>query len=333
VSIKSFSSRILPRTEKGRNLPRTTRTLTNSYDISCRCSCGLWLVIFSTLIFVFSSCTTLSPVSSKKEYPSLFKTVENIHPQWQVFADGVDYCYGKISAPLLEFWAIKIDISSQKIDIVVKGGAQIENQILSTKVSSFARDNNLLAGINAVPFDVVSSKEGRPIQNAGIVVSGGKLIASANSNYDALVFYKDGKAAIVNQSAIKSIENIENAVGGFHQILSGGELTQRTHNGKARHPRSAGGISQDGKYLYLAVIDGRRAGSVGATEEETALLLRSLGSWEGINFDGGGSSALAMRFADGKVRAVNTPIHGGIQGQERAVAGCIGIKLNPSKEK
>jgi len=34
-----------------------------------------------------------------------------------------------------------------------------------------------------------------------------------------------------------------------------------------------------------------------------------------------------MRFADGKVRAVNTPIHGGIQGQERAVAGCIGVKV------
>jgi len=289
--------------------------------------------LFCSWVVIFSSCTTISPVSSKTESPPVFTTVENIQPQWQVFADGVDYCYGKISAPLLEFWAIKIDISSQKNDIVVKGGAQIENQILSTKVSSFARDNNLLAGINAVPFDVVSSKEGRPIQNAGIVVSGGKLIASANSNYDALVFYKDGKAAIVNQSSIKSIENIKNAVGGFHQILRGGEPAQRTHDREARHPRSAGGISQDGKYLYLAVIDGRRAGSVGATEEEAALLLRCLGSWEGINFDGGGSSALAMRFADGKVRAVNTPIHGGIQGQERAVAGCIGVKINPSKEK
>jgi len=332
VSIKSFSPRILPRTEKGRNLPRTN---TNQHELfvhilsfyksvsKVRGCVGLWVA----LVFVFSSCTTLSPVSSKREYPSVFKTVENIQPRWQVFANGIDYFYGKISSPSLEFWALKIDLSSQEIGIVVRGGMQSENQIVSTKVSSFARDNNLLVGINAVPFDIVSSKEGRPIQNVGIVVSGGKLIASANSNYDALVFYKDGKAAIVNQSAIKSIENIENAVGGFHQILRNGELTQRTHNGKARHPRSAGGISQDGKYLYLAVIDGRRAGSVGATEEETALLLRSLGSWEGINFDGGGSSALAMRFADGKVRAVNTPIHGGIQGQERAVAGCIGVKV------
>ena len=302
------------------------RTNTNSRGISCRCSCGSWLVFFA-LIFIFSSCTTISPVSSKKENPSVFKTVENTQPQWQVFADGIDYFCGKISSPSLEFWALKIDFSAQELDIVVKGGAQIEDQTFSTKVSNFARDNDLLAGINAVPFDIVSSKEGIAIQNVGIVISNGKMISRTNSNYDALVFYKDGKTAIVNQSAIKSVENIENAVGGFHQILSNGETAQRTRDRKARHPRSAAGISQDGKYLYLVVIDGRRAGSVGATEEETALLLRCLGSWEGINFDGGGSSALAMRFADGKIRVVNTPIHDGIPGRERAVAGCIGVKI------
>jgi exopolysaccharide biosynthesis protein len=292
----------------------------------CNNSFGSWL-IFLTLLFIFSSCTTISPVNSKKDNPHVFTTVENIQPQWQVYANGIDYFYGKVSSPTLEFWALKIDLSAQEISIVVKGGALSENQILSTKVSSFVRDNNLLAGINAVPFDIASSKEGRVIQNAGIVISDGMIIAPVNPNYDALVFYKDGKAAIVNQSVVHSAENIENAVGGFHQILIDGEPAQRTHDRKARHPRSAAGISQDGKYLYLVVIDGRRSASIGATEEETALLLRHLGSWEGINFDGGGSTALAMRFADGKVRTVNTPIHGGIHGQERAVAGCIGVKL------
>jgi len=283
-------------------------------------------IILSTLI-IFSSCTTISPVNSKKEYPFLFTTVEDIQPQWQIFANGIDYFHGKIFSPTLEFHALKIDLSAQNIEIVVKGGALQENQTLSKKVSGFVRDNDLLAGINAAPFDIVSSKEGKVIQNVGIVISNGKIIAPANPVYDALVIYKGGKAAVVNQSAINSVENIENAVGGFHQILTGGEPAQRTHERKARHPRSAAGISQDGKYLYLVVIDGRRKGSIGATEEETALLLRSLGSWEGLNFDGGGSSALAMRFADGKVRVVNTPIHDGIPGQERAVAGCLGVQL------
>jgi exopolysaccharide biosynthesis protein len=75
------------------------------------------------------------------------------------------------------------------------------------------------------------------------------------------------------------------------------------------------------------VIDGRRSGSAGATEAELGVILRRLGAVEGINFDGGGSTALALRYPDGRVRAVNTPVHGGIPGQERGVAACLGIRV------
>jgi hypothetical protein len=79
------------------------------------------------------------------------------------------------------------------------------------------------------------------------------------------------------------------------------------------------------------VIDGRRAESVGGTEKETALLLHALGSWNGINFDGGGSSALVMRQPDGSFRTLNTPVHSGIPNRERPVAGCIGVSLSTEK--
>ena len=324
------------------------------------------------LFFVTAvSCANVSPVStedSARESIPVFKNIEAITPQWQSFADGVGYFHGKAASPKIEFWALKIELNTPELRVVVKGGADADSsgfyneperrsfpRTLSAKVSSFVRDNNLIAGINAVPFDVSSSKEGQPIKNMGIVISGGETAAAANARYDALVFYKsghggNGRAAIVPQSAIHSTENIENAVGGFYQILISGQMAKRTQAGSApsdsaaqpsnmeanasaaplanaaRHPRSAAGISADGERLYLLVIDGRRAGSVGATEAETALLLRALGSADGINFDGGGSSALALRFPDGKVKAVNTPVHGLIPGQERAVAGSLGIR-------
>ncbi|MDR2398427.1 MAG: phosphodiester glycosidase family protein, partial [Spirochaetaceae bacterium] len=44
--------------------------------------------------------------------------------------------------------------------------------------------------------------------------------------------------------------------------------------------------------------------------------------------DGGGSTALALQFPNGKVRVVNTPIHKRIPGLERGVATCLGIALN-----
>jgi exopolysaccharide biosynthesis protein len=228
---------------------------------------------------------------------------------------------------------VRIDLTAPDLRVVVKGGAYGSVKTLSTKVSSFVSDNQLAAGINAVPFYTSSEEEGKPITNTGIVVSGGVLIAPPHPRYDALVWYTDGSVSIVSQPEIHSVEEIENAVGGFYQILKANELTGRVLDRESRHPRSAAGISSDSRYLYLLAIDGRRFGSAGTTEAETALLLKALGCWDGINLDGGGSSSLALRYPDGTVRVVNTPVHDGVPGRERAVAGCLGFALNPSTEK
>jgi len=293
-------------------------------------------IFFNRLIFIILtvafhiSCSSVSPVSAQNSQHVSFSSIETVAPRWHPVTSGINYINGRINSPQIEFHALRIDLNAPNIQITVKGGgADNSGNTLSAKVSSFVRDNNLIAGINALPFDVSSSFEGRPIKNIGIVVSSGRMISPASSRYDALVFYKvsgdqSKRAAVVSQSSITSIENIENAVGGFYQILADGVPAKGTLN---KHPRSAAGISEDGRYLILIVIDGRRLGSAGATEMETAQILLSLGSWNAINFDGGGSSALAMRSADGRVRVVNTPIHNGIPGQERAVAGCLGVRL------
>jgi hypothetical protein len=292
--------------------------------------CGSWLkkirnrLYYPLILLIFISCTSISPVYAE---PASFSSIESLEPQWHVLANGINYFHGRIMSPVLEFWALQINLRAPNVRIVASPGAVSNGRILSARVSSFVRDNNLVAGINALPFDIASSREGQPIRNMGIVVSGGELIAPVNPRYDALVIYRNGTAAIVNQSSIRSIENIENAVGGFFQVLINGTQAARTLANEARHPRSAAGVSANGVYLYLLVIDGRRSSSIGSTEEETAMLLRALGSWNGINFDGGGSTALAMRFPDNRIRVLNIPVHGGIPGQERAVAGSIGVTI------
>ncbi len=59
-----------------------------------------------------------------------------------------------------------------------------------------------------------------------------------------------------------------------------------------RHPRTALGLSRDQKTLYLVVVDGRSAASVGMTCAELAALLKGFGSWTAMNLDGGGSSTM-----------------------------------------
>jgi len=292
------------------------------------------LILSFLILLILTSCNTLSPASSVSGKAIVFASVEAVEPVWLPYAQGIGFFHGKAASPGIEFYALKIDLASPDTRVIVKSGKMSDNGIaLSAKVTSFTRDNNLLAGINAVPFDIVSSKEGKPIQNMGIVISDGEILAPVNPRYDALVFYKNNnpRAAIVSQADIHVTENIENAAGGFYQILADAQLTQRTLISEARHPRSGAGISPNGEYLYLLVIDGRRRGSIGATEMETALLLRSLGCRDAVNFDGGGSSALALRRPDGSVKTVNIPIHGGIAGRERAVAGCLGISISTEK--
>jgi hypothetical protein len=283
--------------------------------------------IFLVLVFPFLlSCATLSPVGDSAQRVSA-PSPEAVLPRWEPFAQDTDalaYCAGTTSTPRLEFHALRIDLSSADLRIMVAGGGGGQGATLSTKVSSFVRDNDLVAGINALPFDVVSATEGEPRVNVGLVIADGVEISPPHPGFDALVVYADGSAAITAQT--DRGEHVVQAVGGFRRILESGEPVARVQNLKARHPRSAAGISADGRYLYLVVIGGRRPGSVGSTEAEAAVMLRSLGASDAINFDGGGSSALALRYPDGTVRVVNTPVHGGIPGRERAVAGCLGIR-------
>jgi len=317
--------------------PRSLEPLSSEPRVTNLKPCLKNLILLA--IFILTSCATVRQHDSVQEKPAIAETIQDIRPVWQSFSpeakETIVYFYGKTIQPRLEYHALRIDLLAPQLRIVAaagKHGDKPGTSVLSTKVTSFVLDNNLIAGINALPFDPVSDKEGEYRSNSGIVISDGYVLSGPHPSFDALVFYNNGTAAIIPQSKIISAVNIDHAVGGFYQILISGEASARSIENNSRHPRSAAGISGSGQYLYLLVIDGRRPGSAGSTEAETAMILKQLGAYNGINFDGGGSSCLALRFADGKVKAVNIPVHNNIHGNERAVAGCIGVKIMTNVE-
>ena len=60
-------------------------------------------------------------------------------------------------------------------------------------------------------------------------------------------------------------------------------------------PRTAAGITADGRTLILAVVDGRLTGARGATLPEMARIMIELGAVSALNLDGGASSAVVAR--------------------------------------
>ena len=84
---------------------------------------------------------------------------------------------------------------------------------------------------------------------------------------------------------------------------------------KGRSPRTAVGIKKDGTLLLL-VVDGRNNNSAGLTLAELATYMLRLGAREAVNFDGGGSSVMAI---NGLV--VNKPS----DGRERPVSVGLGL--------
>jgi len=64
--------------------------------------------------------------------------------------------------------------------------------------------------------------------------------------------------------------------------------------GLSRNPRTLAGRTKTG-HLLLVIIDGRQPGySVGASFDESALLMKSLGSEQATNLDGGGSTTIVV---------------------------------------
>lgn len=100
-------------------------------------------------------------------------------------------------------------------------------------------------------------------------------------------------------------------IGGWPRILRDGDNIAGdaaalegtlSRNAESRHPRTAIGFSRDSSNLFVLTVDGRSENSGGMTLVELANLMRELGAWQAMNFDGGGSTTMVV---EGKV--VNHP--------------------------
>ena len=95
------------------------------------------------------------------------------------------------------------------------------------------------------------------------------------------------------------------AVSGRQMLLNDGVVqSDDTH----LEPRTAVGVTKSGKRLFILVGDGRRKEySNGLSYADMAQIFKSLGAYDALNLDGGGSSSFCLSVGDGKFAPINRP--------------------------
>ena len=114
-----------------------------------------------------------------------------------------------------------------------------------------------------------------------------------------------------------AVPELENAVGGNAIVMLDGELTGRNDDEKYNYQvysRSAYGMSEDGKTLYMFVIDKSTdpayGTSAGCNTSVMCQIMKQLGAWTVCNVDAGGSAQLMVqgsvvnKTTEGSPRAV-----------------------------
>lgn len=247
--------------------------------------------------------------------------------------------------------AIKLDLSDPRVHVIMSladdrdpDGPGPAVGRLDTIVSAAAKQDLEIA-TNASYFRVTGSRvaQGKKVgyfvgnggYPAGFLMCDGKLLGSPDKEAlrSALVIHDDGRVTIEPKLDVLP-PTARHAVSGSSKILTSGELTPPEKD-EARHPRTAVGVSADGKTMVILAIDGRRPTvSRGTTLAETAVFLKEFGASEGINLDGGGSTTMVVKDAvTGAHAIVNKPsevyaLVPAVESVQRPVVDVLGVQID-----
>lgn len=260
-----------------------------------------------------AACATLPSISASDNPASALG--------WTTIDAGIEYTAFAFGEPASEVFALRVDLDS--VDLVVTPGGPSFGQVIGRSVIGFAREFDCAAAVNATPFYPDSFRLGEPRFLSGVLVVDGQLLSAPAPRFHALAVSKEGSASILPQGALGDTRSLRVAVGGFFSLVKDGKVTARR---TSRTPMTAVGLLEGGRRLVLVVVDGRRPGSAGMSGEEAGRLLVFLGAVDAMSFDGGGSSAMVVRGADGRSRVANLPVHLGMPPMERVVGTCIGFR-------
>jgi len=251
---------------------------------------------------------------------------------WKPVFIGIDQATGSIDGTDASVaYALRVDLRAPGISFYTTPRQGTLNTVSST-TSQFLTKYGLQVAINANFFAPCCDTHSEDKTVLGLAVSDGNVVAppvSTGGQNAALLISRLNKASIEETSESSDLSEVFNAVTGSGIIVQNGlNVGNQTPYGDGAdpNPRTAVGLSEHGRYLYLVVIDGRQPGySVGTTHTETADLMIAFGAYSAINLDGGGSTDMVEDDGHGGAKIINRPSGGA----ERFDANQLGIHAFP----
>lgn len=261
----------------------------------------------------------------------------------------------------VRFWVARVDLADPRVGFVVTGPLERSTQdppraeARLEPTDAWAERQGVDLAVNAsffarlddAPSPLAGWSDGLAVDVVGLSRSEGRTVSPPRGRGDgagdsdpALLIdeTRDGRCpcrARVARAGERDLEGIDDAVAGMgpRDGRPGTLLVEEGANRGStaqvapdkRHPRTAAGVSRDGRALLLLVVDGRQPGwSVGATLPELAQLMIDAGAWSAVALDGGGSSAIWHREPGAAAgRILNRPSDGRV----RPVANHLGVRV------
>jgi exopolysaccharide biosynthesis protein len=281
--------------------------------------------------------------------------------EWNPIYQGIDHAVGtnlpNATIPRLQVvHCIRVDLTDPDVQLFTTPRASNyvaeSRETLTLTVSNFLKNSGLQVAVNAgfynaTPGGSDPSSEGLPCEVRGLQICTGAVVSvqDTGNRYCALLFdtNKDSFFAFNNTPPGTNTAGIYTAITGYYPVLTNGvNLWAIYYNALAAiytdpsihdpQPRTAFGVSQDSRYLFLMTIDGRQGGySDGAIDTETAMWLLQFGAWNAINLDGGGSTAMYRADSCGNPLPVNHSSYVAQTGgrRERIIGSHFGIYAKP----
>lgn len=223
---------------------------------------------------------------------------------WTKYYEGMEYATGYTTSPrLMRAWAARISLRNPDVHTHVtpgNGGAPYETALQTTP--DFRAQFDCQVAVNCSFFNASLSPN---TDIWGLALAGGAVVSAP----DYAAPFNSQLNFTVNKIVSLVVSNSYPANG--YDSIAGSEilLSNGTNVGwvDALNPLTGYGISQDGKYLIMVIVDGRQPGwSEGCNPAELAQWMLDFGAWNGVKMDGGGSTT--MTWAN--MGTVNRPCYG-----------------------